>query len=168
MTYGINMLHDWLTRYPGWLFLALLLVGGFALAMAFSAICECADPRHRAKLEVVLRSVFRAIAFLPLMGRHWAAWAVLIAALFVADSGRSYLRGYAGQLGLLWSLGVIALALAFLFADITVEGTQHGGSIVLGIVACAITALFSGFCFGFFAARSRAGRAVLRAEVHEC
>jgi hypothetical protein len=160
------MLHDLFARYPGWLLLALILVGGFPLATAFSAILERADRRYRAKLQLVLTTVFTIIAFSPLivLGRgHWLRSAAEVVALVLMFSGSEYFRAYPRLLPVLWVLGVLGLDFTVIFGA---EATQHRD--VLDIVVCAISALFGGFCFGCFVTRWRAERAAMLAEARQC
>ncbi len=127
--------------------------------MAFSAILDPADPRHRAKLRTVLKTAYRTIVFVPLIvlyPAHWLTWVAIILVLTVISVGHDYFSSYPGRLWLPWCLGVGGLALAALFADATVQAAQHGGLTALGIALCAIGALFSGFCFGSLVTRWRA------------
>lgn len=161
---------DSLAAYPIWVVLSVLLVGGFALAMVFSAILDHADPRHRAKLQFVLTTVFRIIVFSPLIlldRGHWLTWTACVIAMAVISAGRVYLSCYRGRLWLPWCLGVIGLAVAAIIGDATVQAAQHGSSIVSGLLACAIGTLFGGFCFGYLAARWRVASAAPRAEARQ-
>jgi hypothetical protein len=161
---------DLLVTYPIWVVLTVLLVGGFALAMAFSAILDRAHPRHRAKLQFVLTTVFRMIAFSPLIvldRGHWLTWTATILAMAVISAGREYLSRYPGRLWLLWCLGVIGLAVAAIVGEATIQAAQNGSSIVSGMLACAISTLFSGFCFGYLVARWRVDGVAPRAEARQ-